>query len=627
MARPNGIGVRLWGGASNNTIGQTGTSFSNQISGNTSQGVGIYDTGTMGNKIQGNYIGLNNSGSTAQANGENGVVIQNGAANNEVSGNTISGNTQQGIMISGTGSDGNTVKGNRVGLNFDGTLGVGNGQNGVVIAGGAKNNHIGTDVPFNVISGNGNDGVQIKDLGTTGNIVAACAIGLNSAGAAKIPNGANGVSIFGGASSNTVGGAIVFLPVNIISGNGGWGVYISGSATQSNLILGNVIGGNVLVSAAVGNINGGISVFGGATGTVVGDDGAFGNYICGNGGPGVDLAGTGTSFTSVQGNFIGTDGAGKTALPNSAGVRIHGGANNNRIGGPNSSDRNVISGNASYGVVIFNTGSTDNLVQNNRIGVNDAGTTVIANMGNGVAIQAGAAHNTLRDNVISGNGLNGVTVRNSGTNDNTIAANKIGLAMSGTSALGNTVTGVEVADNASNNTIGGSVLADGNKIAFNGGAGVWIFSGSGNPIRMNSIYSNAGLGIDLGYSGITFNDALDADTGANLLQNFPVIHSAGNGGGGVKISGELNSKANGQYTLDFYYNDRTDPTSHGQGKDYIGSHNVATDLTGLAVFTVNFSSVPYDARPISATATDADGNTSEFSAVLRNAANGWALYQ
>ena len=79
-----------------------------------------------------------------------------------------------------------------------------------------------------------------------------------------------------------------------------------------------------------------------------------------------------------------------------------------------------------------------------------------------------------------------------------------------------------VIDVASNNTIGGTEFGEGNSIAFNR-IGVRVAAGTGNGILTNSIYENAGLGIDLGPEGATPNDPADADVGGNNLQNAPVI--------------------------------------------------------------------------------------------------------
>src|SRR5207237_4673802 len=106
------------------------------------------------------------------------------------------------------------------------------------------------------------------------------------------------------------------------------------------------------------------------------------------------------------------------------------------------------------------------------------------------------------------------------------------------------------------NTVGGTVACACNIIAYNGGgtamcnaslAGVWVHNGGAisNAILGNSIFSNAGLGIDLEFDGdpncIEPNDNCDIDTGPNNLQNYPVITSVISGGGNTNIQGSLNS--------------------------------------------------------------------------------------
>ena len=139
-----------------------------------------------------------------------------------------------------------------------------------------------------------------------------------------------------------------------------------------------------------------------------------------------------------------------------------------------------------------------------------------------------------------------------------IQNNFIGTNSSGAN-LGNALDGIKVEG-------GGADTITGNQIAYSGGAGIDLLSGSptGISIRSNSIYSNAGLGIDLGNDGVTANDFGDGDTGPNNLQNFPVISqvSAGNT---TLITGSLNSTPNTSFNLDFYASGTTDPTGYGEG--------------------------------------------------------------
>ena len=97
----------------------------NVISGNTLQGVRITGANTTGNQLLGNYIGLDSTGTVALKNKKDGVIILNGANNNTVGGSTtgagnyISGNDEEGVLISGSGTSGNQVLGNTVGLNVN----------------------------------------------------------------------------------------------------------------------------------------------------------------------------------------------------------------------------------------------------------------------------------------------------------------------------------------------------------------------------------------------------------------------------------------------------------------------------------------------------------------------------
>lgn len=164
--------------------------------------------------------------------------------------------------------------------------------------------------------------------------------------------------------------------------------------------------------------------------------------------------------------------------------------------------------------------------------------------------------------------------------------------------------------NVSNNTVGGTGAGEANLIAFNGEEGISVFTfgtNVNNNFRGNSIHSNGSLGIDLAFDGVTANDAGDADTGLNNLQNFPVISSANS----TTISGTINSStANSVYPLniDFYANSACDPSGNGEGEVYLGSTSVAAPGS----FTFNYTPVAGKSQ-ITSTATDANGNTSEFS--------------
>src|SRR5262249_33721599 len=146
------------------------------------------------------------------------------------------------------------------------------------------------------------------------------------------------------------------------------------------------------------------------------------------------------------------------------------------------------------------------------------------------------------------------------------------------------------------------------------GAGVLVQSGSGNSVLSNSIFSNSGLGIDLSPAGITPNDAGDPDVGANNLQNFPVLTVAGSAsGGGSNIQGTLNSTPSSAFAVQFFTNASCDPTGSGEGQSFLGSTTVNTNASGNASFNVTLPAGAPSGSFVTATATNAVGDTSEFS--------------
>jgi len=271
-------------------------------------------------------------------------------------------------------------------------------------------------------------------------------------------------------------------------------------------------------------------------------------------------------------------------------------------------------------------------VRGNYIGTDAAGTLDRGNTGTGITIQLGANGNQIggtsagERNVISGNTGLGIWIVDDNTANNTVQGNYIGTDASGSAALGNDDAGIFILSNAggSGNVVGGPAAGAGNIIAHNGQAGV-VVSANGainNPIRGNSIFANGGLGIDLQANGVTANDAGDADTGPNNLQNFPVITSALVTGSTRTITGTLNSASGQTFNVDFYSSascNGSAPNDFGEGQTYLGSTATGmTDGNGDVSFTFNPSALTAG-QFITATATDTSGNTSEFSQCFASA--------
>ena len=203
---------------------------------------------------------------------------------------------------------------------------------------------------------------------------------------------------------------------------------------------------------------------------------------------------------------------------------------------------------------------------------------------------------------------------------NRVQGNLIGTKKDGATPLGNSDHGVFIL--GSSNTVGGTTAASANTIAFNGLDGVAISfeGGTGNRVLSNSIFSNGDIGIDLGdgrrfdnpFEGPTANDPGDADSGANNLQNKPVLSSAKTGSSTTTIEGMLESTPNTTFRVQFFSKPfSADPDV--EGKTFVGEKFVSTDANGRVTFTFQPSSAVAVGDAVTATATTG-GNTSEFSA-------------
>lgn len=558
------------------------------------------------------------------------LALPVGANPSNIRGLAIGGFRGAGIAISGAGS--NLIEGSLIGLNAAGTAAAPNAA-GVVINGSPNNTVGGTSgTNRNVVSGNTGAGVSIVGAAATGNALQGNLIGTDVSGTLAIPN-ANGVLI-AGASNNAVGGTIVAAR-NLISGNTGAGLQVSGAGASGNSIQGNYVGLTQSGSAALGNAVG-VRISDGAASNSVGGT-ALGtrNVISGN--SAIQVFILGSTNNVVLGNTIGLDATGATALATPqariAGVEIDDGSTGNTIGGITSTASNVISGSSGPGIQVrgqavagVGTAAASNLILGNFVGTDVSGTTRQPNAGGGVVFRDGTTGNTLGGtsgglarNVISGNTGAGVSLLGAATTGNVIQANTIGLQADNGAVLGNTGDGVFV-DGAINNQVGGLEAAATNTIAGNDGAGVFINSGNRIAIRRNSIYDNKALGIDLAPRGVNPNTATPSQTGPNNLQNYPVITGVTTSGTTTTVSGTLASVASRTFTIELFSNTARDPSGFGQGRTFVGSTTVTTDAAGNATFSVPTTTAVALGAFLSATATDPDGNTSEFAADAVNVA-------
>jgi parallel beta-helix repeat protein len=242
----------------------------NVISGNTGDGVEIRGALASGNRVQGNFLGTNAAGTLSLGNGNVGVRI-NGAPNNTVGGtvagarNVLSGNNDSGVVIEGAVAGGNLVQGNFIGVNPAGTADMGNAFDGVQIRGAAVNNTVGGTVAAarNIISGNNQFGVFVRNADTVSNRIQGNFIGLAANGVAPMGNTSHGIWIADAANNNTIGGAAAGAG-NVIAHNGGDGVLIGNdpaflgltTAGSENSVLGNRIFSNAGQGIDLGNNDG-----------------------------------------------------------------------------------------------------------------------------------------------------------------------------------------------------------------------------------------------------------------------------------------------------------------------------------------------------------------------------------
>jgi len=319
-----------------------------------------------------------------------------------------------------------------------------------------------------------------------------------------------------------------------------------------------------------------------------------------------------TQLSVVQCNFIGTDETGTSAIPNTRNAVILGcDADFNLIGGPSPADANLLSGNDIDGVQMYGDipcpaggEPDDNTVQGNSIGLAKDGLTALGNGFSGVSIFGDdrfPANNLILDNVIAASSGAGVFIGDfiAGTE---VQGNFIGTDPTGSVDLGN-ATGV-YSEGDPGTLIGGPAEGDANVVAFSTFAGVVVGdftnAGMGNTIQRNSIYANGALGIDLGDDGATANDAGDADSGANGLQNFPDIASVALGPASFDVTYSVDSTT--PLTVEFF------AAEAGEGRVFLGedTYNGGSPTVMLATGTPGVQSIV-------GTATDTDGNTSEFS--------------
>jgi parallel beta-helix repeat protein len=648
----------------NNLIGGTTPAERNVISDNSIAGISLSGANTSNNVIKGNYIGLTPDGTAVFGTQSVGIDLIRGTHDNIIGGDTvgernvISGNTFVGISIYGTTEEvtsNNHIRGNYIGTDKTGTLAILNYRGGVGIGQNATGNVIGGTLPGegNVISGHTGatpHGIRISQ--SSGNFVYGNIIGLTANGSAPLPNG-YGIRLESGADDNVIGGPGTNMG-NIISGNNNSGIFLGGGG--GNIIQGNFIGTDVSGTAALGNIYYGVIITDSSDNIIGGTTPASRNLISGGHLRGIRIDGATASNNNVLGNYIGTDISGTLPLGNTDGIRIAG-APNNTIGGTETGESNVISGNDVFGIVISNSSATGNQVLGNMIGTDMSGTVALGNGTTGIYVGSSASGNIIggtetgAGNLISSNGNRGIHLAD-GASNNQVLGNLIGTDISGTSDLGNGWDkGDGIMIHTSNNIIGGIAPGARNIISGNSDDGISIL---GVNAFDNQIIGNY-IGTDItgtapleNFRGIQIWSALNNTISNNLIHyndtfgvliqhpdadNNTVTQNSitGNGisdpGKGIRVGDNANQNilppVITAVTSNQVLGTATAPDSSiieifqdtgDQGNIFIGATAVSA-----GVFTLTgFSPPGATGGNLTATVTDPDGNTSEFSLPVPN---------
>lgn len=643
------IGVDVSG--SGNEIGGIGVK-GNTIAGNDGHGVYVQNAATV--FVRGNLIGMNVAGTQAAPNQGDGLSID-ATLSAVVESNFISGNTGNGVGVRGLTANPEVVElyGNFIGVDASGVAALPNLGRGVALYQMDGQSKIGAVNKANVISGNGDDGINLRECANVS--IEANRIGVSLNSGTLIGNAGMGIQVDTG--TNIQIGGVLASQGNVVSGNleGGMGLRDGSSATIRN----NKVGLDGSGNAPMGNGGVGIGIGYGANDVSVGT-GDGGNVVSANGGVGVSVI---EGVVNIVGNRIGTDASGSLPFPNEGGVGVSGAADV-------LIDSNLISGNHSDAIGVGSTESAVEIIRN-KIGTDATGQSAIPNS-SAMRVVAAATGSKIgapgQGNQISGN-TRGITLDDT-TSGLLIQGNNFGLNVDRTQALGNDEWALSV--DGSNHQVGGG--ADAGNVFAASGSGIQVH-GSGHQIQGNRVGTNAngvaglgnyhgiqvegasdvliggapGLGntvvnstwvgisvvdslrvrlqgnlvhhnveypIDLSpNAGTTLNDALDIDQGPNERQNFPTVMTAAVNGANLQLTGMLDSKRNGSYQVELYHTSACHGSGYGQAETYLGETTVLTDGLGHGTFSTLINNAPVSGF-VTAIVTDAAGNTSEFGPCL-----------
>ncbi len=464
-------------------------------------------------------------------------------------------------------SDGNRVSGLQL-VNFPGSGVLVQGDANVI--GGDRSRGRGPVGQGNVISGNGIHGIYVN--GRYDNVVVGNLLGTDVTGRRAFGNRSAGVGISGMGSDNRIGGTEA-KDRNILSGNGYAGVQLHNCS--GNTVVGNYVGTDIDGSAGLGNGGYGVTVEVGSFGNLV-----QANVCSGNGSFSILVSNWGSSYNTVIGNLIGTDASGMSAIPDSEGILVGDGASFNRIGGYGPGEANLVSGNKSSGIALEAGAGPGNLVVGNLVGTTISGNAplgnaILSNSSGGISLRTCDGVTLVEGNLVSGNDGRGI-----------LLAGDYGFAIRNTLGTDPTRSGSLPNAGAGFHVRGEHNLLQNNWIANSlTGPGIEVYRWPYNAIRRNSVSGNARRGIELTGGG-------NAHLAAPVIIGIDPMSVSGTACPGCTVE---------------VFSDDED-----EGRIYEGT--TVADASGRFAFAKGSGLMgPY----ITATATDADGNTSEFSLPAR----------
>ncbi len=475
-------GVMLFNGAANNNLGGPGANEGLVLSRNGQFGALIVNAGN-GNDIINARIGTNRAGTSDEGNAAGGIRIQN-TFTTTITNSVISGNGGRGIE--GDGSSILTIQNSKLGTNAAGTAGIANDTGGLLIQNAGN-----VTITNSTVSGNSAPGVRFSSTSTIA--INDSRIGTNGTTDAALPNNGEGVALQDSGQ--------VTITNSTISGNTGTGVFMDNGFSLT--INTSRLGTNLAGTGAVPNGGDGVRVANSSNVTI------SNSTVSGNNSNGLFF--DSVVNPSITDSTVGMATGGTAPLPNDGlGVGAAGGSGLTIT-------NSTISANRASGILI--NGHDGGSLDGNFIGTNTGGSSAFPNLGNGVHLLNTQNVNVL-NSVIGGNDGFGVSITDN-SNNNLLQGNFIGTNVGGTAALGNQFAGVRIFNGPNNNTIGGTGAGQFNVISGNR-IGVEVIGANDNLITGNSI------GLDGAFNNVLPN----ADEGVHLAGG-----AAGNQVRGNCISG------------------------------------------------------------------------------------------